>query len=38
MTLYMIRGDTVTAYASPPASGSEDGKRSNLTYPMGWGD
>src|SRR6266446_3781807 len=24
MTLYMIRGDTVTAYASPPARGSED--------------
>src|ERR1700694_248539 len=24
MTLYMIRGDTVTAYASPPAGGSED--------------
>src|SRR2546421_4233968 len=24
MTLYMIRGATVTAYASPPARGSED--------------
>src|ERR1700680_2580937 len=24
MTLYMIRDDTVTAYASPPAGGSED--------------
>src|ERR1700687_1615825 len=24
MTLYMIRGDTVTAYASPPARDSED--------------
>src|ERR1700693_1512102 len=24
MTLYIIRGDTVTAYASPPAKGSED--------------
>ena len=24
MTLYMIRGDTVTAYASPPDRGSED--------------
>ena len=24
MTLYMIRGDTVTAYASPPARVSED--------------
>jgi hypothetical protein len=24
MTLYMIRGDTVTAYASPPARASED--------------
>ena len=24
MTLYIIRGDTVTAYASPPARGSED--------------
>ena len=23
MTLYMIRGDTVTAYASPPARGSD---------------
>ncbi len=28
MTLYMIRGDTVTAYASPPARGSE--KYSNI--------
>jgi hypothetical protein len=25
MTLYIIRGDTVTAYASPPARVSEDG-------------
>jgi hypothetical protein len=24
MTLYVIRGNTVTAYASPPAGGSED--------------
>ena len=24
MTLYMICGNTVTAYASPPARGSED--------------
>src|SRR6266446_847781 len=24
MTLYMLRGDTVTAHASPPARGSED--------------
>src|ERR1700730_10374544 len=24
MTLYMIRGDTVTAYASPPARASQD--------------
>src|SRR3981189_2626709 len=27
MTLYMICGDTVTAYASPPARGSEDALR-----------